>query len=307
MTIRSLDVPDLDTAEISETYRRRVREVRRDLLPMAIELLERLPPERWMLEWHLPWWLGHALGLERDVAREIVLSNLFGLGSVRIQDDLEDGDVAPRKVVKATALAEMLYDLALEPYRARLPTGSTFWSHIDTCMSEWRAATGAESRLAARGAPLKISAFGVCQLSGREEMYPTLDNLLDEALEALVLYDHIADWQADLDAGRWNAYVAGLSDGLQVASERTRHRRAVLVAMMTTDAVAIHIGRVQAGLLRAADLGDTMGVPVPPLVAHLRTFAREAGEHGRALQAHYRDLGDRAARLLLDTPNDERS
>lgn len=288
-------------------YKRRVRETRPDLLPMATKLLERLPPDRWMLEWHLPWWLGHAFGLDRDVAREIVLSNLFGLGSIRLLDDLEDGDVAPRKAVKATALAATLYDLALEPYRTRFPIESRFWAHLETCMAEWRAAKGAESRLAARGAPLKISAYGVCLLSGREDAYSTLDHLLDEALEALVLYDHIADWQADIDAGRWNAYVEGLSDGPQVASERTRHRRAVLVAMMTTDAVANHIGRVQAGLLRAADLAETMIAPVPALVAHLRTFAREAGEYGRALQAHYRDLGDRAARLLLDTPNDKRS
>jgi hypothetical protein len=307
VTIRPLDVPDLDTDEISDRYRHRVRDVRPDLLPIATRLLERLPPERWMLEWHLPWWLGHALGLDRDIALEIVLSNLFGLGSVRIQDDLADGEVTRRQLARATLLAEVLYDLALEPYRATFADDSRFWAHLERCMAAWRAATGAESRLAARGAPLKISAFGVCLLSGSEDAYPTLDGLLDEALEALVLYDHIADWQADLDAGRWNAYVAALSEGPQVASDRTRHRRAVLVAMMTTDAVAIHIGRVQAGLLRAADLGDTMVVPVPPLVAHLRTFARQVGEHGRAIQAHYRDLGDRAARLLLDTPRDERS
>jgi hypothetical protein len=306
VTIRSLDVPDLDTAEITVAYRRRVREVRPDLLPMATRLLERLPPERWMLEWHLPWWLGHALGLDRELARALVLSNLFGLGSIRLQDDLADGDIARRHTVKATALASTLYDLALDPYRT-FPVGSRFWPHLERCMTDWRAATGAGGRLAERGAPLKVSAFGVCLLSGRDGVYPTLDRLLDEALEALVLYDHIADWQSDLDAGRWNVFVAELSDGPQTPTERTRHRRTVLVALMTTDVLAIHIGRVQAGLLRAADLGETMAVPVPPLVAHLRSFARQVGEAGRTIQAHYRDLGDRAAKLLLDTPNDGRS
>ncbi len=307
MTIRSLDVPDLDTTDISGTFKRRVREVSPGLLPEANRLIERLPPERWMLEWHLPWWLGHALGLDRALARDIVLSNLFGLGSIRIQDDLADGEIARRKTAKATALATTLYELALEPYRDRFPAGSAFWGHVDACMIEWRAAQGSEGRLAARGAPLKISAFGVCLLAGRDDVYPTLDRLLDDALEALVLYDHIADWQADLDAGRWNAFVADLSDGPQVPEERTRHRRAALVALMTTDTIAVHIGRVQAGLLRAADLGDALVVPVPPLVAHLRSFARQVGEDGRAIQAHYRDLGDRAARLLLESPNDERS
>jgi hypothetical protein len=307
VTICSLDVPDLDINEVSAMYRLRVHETRPDLLPMAIQLLGRLPPERWMLEWHLPWWLGLALGLERDLAQEIVLSNLFGLGSIRIQDDLADGEIARRKAGKASVLATTLYDLALEPYRARFPAGSPFWAHLDTCMTDWREAQRAEGRLAARGAPLKISAFGVCLLAGRDDVYPALDRLLDDALEALVLYDHIADWQADLDAGRWNAFVADVSDGPQVPEERTRHRRAILVEMMTTDAIAVHIGRVQTGLLRAADIAETLVVPVPRLVTHLRAFARDTGDYGRTIQAHYRDLGDRAARLLLDGPGDGRS
>ena len=307
MTIRSIDDPDLDTADVSTTYRRRVGAVRPDLLPMAIRLLERLPPERWMLEWHMPWWLGNALGLDREVTRELVVSNLLGLGSIRIQDDLADGDVAPRQAAAAKALAPILYGLALDAYRFRFPAESPFWTHLETCLSDWRAATGEEGRLAARGAPLKISAFAVCRLTERVDVFPAVDRLLDEALEALVLYDHIADWRDDLDAGRWNAFVADISDGPQLPAERTRHRRAVLVAMMTTNAIGAHIGRVEAGLLGAADLGETLGVPVPALVAHLRTFARQAGEQGRELQAHYRDLGDRAASLLLDPPGDGRS
>ena len=302
MSIRSLEVPNLDTAGVSAAFLRRVGADRPDLLPIASRLLERLPPERWMLEWHLPWWLGHALGLDRDVAREFVLSNLFGLGSIRIQDDLADGDVARRQLVAATNLNATLYELALEPYRARFLPESPFWAHLESCMADWRAATGEAGRLASRGAPLKISAFAVCELAQRIDLYPAVDRLLDDALEALVLYDHIADWQTDLDAGRWNAFVAGISDRPQVPAERTRHRRAVLVAMMTTDAITVHVGQVEAGLLRSADLVETLGVPVPALVAHLRGFARQAGEQGREWRAHYRDLGDRAARLLLDPP-----
>lgn len=289
------------------TYQRGVGDVRPDLLPMAMKLLERLAPERWMLEWHVPWWLGLALGLDRAIAREIVLSNVFGLGSIRLQDDLVDGEVVSRRAVAAKTLATVLYELALEPYRSRFPAGSPFWVHLETCMSDWRTATGDGDRLAARGAPLKISAFAVCRLTDRVDLYPSVDRILDEALEALVLYDHLADWQADLDAGRWNAFVAGLSDGPQTVADRVRHRRAVLVAMMTTDAVTQHIGRVEAGVLRAADLSEALEVPLPPLVAHLRAFARQAGERARELQAHYQDLGDRAARLLLDGPGDARS
>jgi hypothetical protein len=307
VTIPSLDVPELDTAGVSAAYLRRVREICPDHVQVATRLLERLPPERWMLEWHLPWWLGNAFGLDREVAREVVLSNVLGLGSIRLQDDLADREVAPRDVVAARTLSAVLYDAALEPYRSRLPSGSEFWAHLQTRMTEWRAASGEDGRLAARGAPLKISAFAVCLLTDRVDLYATVDGSLDEALEALVLYDHVADWQADLDAGRWNAFVADLSEGAQVPAERARHRGAVLVAMMTTDAIAVHVGRIEAGLLRAADLVDTLGVPVPPLATHLRRFARQVGEQGREVQAHYRDLGDRAAELLLGRPVDARS
>jgi hypothetical protein len=300
-------VPELDVGAVSATFERRVRARRPDLFPMATRLLARLPPERWMLEWHLPWWLGHAFGLEPSVARELVLSNLLGLGSIRLQDDLADGDVPPGDVEEATELSAELYEMALEPYRSRFPPGSPFWSHLETSMASWRRASGEAGSLGSRGAPLKISAFAVCLLTDRVDRYPTVDRLLDDALEALVLYDHIADWQADLEAGRWNAFVAGISAGPQAPGERARHRRAVLVAMMTTDVIAVHIGRVEAGLLHAADLAETLGTPVPGLVSHLRTFARQAGEHGRELQVHYRDLGDRAARLLLDRPGDGRS
>lgn len=306
-TIHSTEVPELDIDAVRAAYERRVHDLRPDHAALAIRLLERLPPDRWMLEWHLPWWLGHALELEPDLVRSVVLSNLLGLGSIRLQDDLADGDVAARDIATMSALGATLYEAAIEPYRSRFPAGSPFWAHLEDSMGAWRAATGEEGHLAARGAPLKISAFAVCLLAERSDLYPELDRLLDDALEALVLYDHIADWQADLEAGRWNAFVAGISEGPQVPAERVRHRRAVLVAMMTTDAIAVHIGRVEAGVLRAADRADNLGVPVPALATHLRGFARQAGEQGRDLQAHYRDLGDRATRLLLDPPVDGRS
>lgn len=300
-------MPELDIGAVRAVFERHVRETEPDLVPMAMRLLERLPPDRWMLEWLLPWWLAHALMLPPNTAREIVLSNLLGLGSIRLQDDLADGEVEPGEAVAASALSASLYEAAVEPYRSWFPPGSRFWAHLEASMAAWRAGSDDEGRLAARGAPLKISAFAVCLLARRSDLYRNLDRLLDDALEALVLYDHLADWQADLDAGRWNAFVAGISDGPQVPSERVRHRRAVLVALMTTDAIAVHIGRVEAGLLRAADVAETLDPPIPPLLTHLRGFALQTGEQGRELQAHYRDLGDRAARLLLDPPVDARS
>lgn len=322
MTIKSSDLPELDIASVMAAYERRVREACPHHLPLALQLLERLQPARWTLEWYLPWWLGHAFGLDREIAREIVLSNLLGLGSIRLQDDLADSEVVAEDVAAAGTLGAALYEAALLSYRARFDPASPFWGHLESCMTEWRAAThgnapsgssdvggsgDGDRRLAGNGAPLKISAFAVCLLADRVDAFPPLDRCLDHALEALVLYDHVADWEADLEAGRWNAFVASVSSGPQVPEARERHRSAVLVAMMTTDAVAAHFARIEEGMLRAAALAETFGVPVPPLADHLREFAARVTEQGTAIQEHYRGLAERAARLLLQTPVDARS
>lgn len=324
MTIWSTDVPELDIAGVSAAYERRVREACPEQLPLALRLLERLPPARWTLEWHLPWWLGQAFGLNREIAREIVLSNLLGLGFIRLQDDLADGEVAAEDVAGASTLSAALYEAALLPYRARFDPASPFWGHLEACMTEWHAATrgnvpsgsagigvgdpmNGERRLAASAAPLKISALAVCLIADRPDAFPALDRCLDHALEAMVLYDHVADWEADLDGGRWNAFVAGVSSGPQLPEQRERHRRAVLVALMTTDAVAAHCARVQEGMLRAAALAETLRVPVPPLGAYFREFATGVDEQGTAWQERYDGLAERAAKLLLRAPVDARS
>jgi hypothetical protein len=301
-------LPDLDLAGVAAAYERRVRDMCPEHLGLALRLLERLPPTRWTLEWRLPWWLGQAFGLDPSVAREIVLSNVLGLGSIRLQDDLADGEVAPGEVDGARVLAGAMYEAALEPYRVRFDRSSPFWRHLDKQMAAWRAATdregSPESRLAARGAPLHIVAAAVCLLSDRMEAYPALEACLDHALEALVLYDHLADWEADLDAGRWNAFVAAVSPGAQDPEARDRHRAATYVAMLTADAVAACFGRIDEGLLRSAAIADTLSPPVPPLADHLRRFAGGLREQGAAVQERYRALGERAANLLLSASVD---
>ena len=319
-TSRSGGFLDLDVAAVAEAYERRLRETCPELLPLATQLLERLPPTRWSLEWYLPWWLGQAFALEPTLTREIVVSNVLGLGSIRLRDDLADGEIDEERVADARALAGAMYDLALEPYRGWFDPASPFWRHLETRMDTWRAAsegtpgesggtsaTGPGPDLAARGAPLHVAAVAVCLLAGRMDVYPALEACLDRALEALVLYDHAADWEADLDAGRWNAFVAASSPGPQVPEARDRHRAATYVAMLTGDAVAGYFGQIDEALLRAAAIADTLQPAVPRLADHLRRFAMDVLDQGAAIHERYRDLGDQAAKLLLHGPRDARS
>jgi hypothetical protein len=305
-TNRSGDQPDLDVASVADAYQRRVREGCPEQLPLALALLERLPPARWTLEWYLPWWLGRAFGLDDDLSREVVLSNVLGLASIRLQDDAADGDIAPDDLPAARTLAAVLYDAALEPYRARFDAASPFWVELERRMAAWRSgSTGLD--LAARGAPLHIAAVAMCRYAERMDVYPALEPCLDNTLDALVRYDHVADWEADLDADRWNAFVAAASPGPQIPGGRDRHRAATYVTMLTSDVVLTWFDRIDEGLGRAVTIADSLEPPVPPLADHLRSFAVGVRVHGAAIHARYRDLGDEAAKRLFQMPADVRS
>ena len=296
-TNRSGQLPDLDIAGVGAAYERRVLEACPEYLPLARSLLERLPPARWTLEWYLPWWLGHAFGLEAAVSREMVLSNVLGLGSIRLQDDLADGDVPSADIEGAGILSAALYDAALEPYREWFAPASSFWSELDRRMTEWRGRPPED--LAARGAPLHISAAAASLLGGNSSVDPSLVACLDRALEALVRYDHVSDWEADLDAGRWNVFVAAVASGPQTRAARERHRIAVSVALMTTNVADEQFSMIRHALLEATVLASNVEPSIPALTRYLRSFSAEVETWGSAFATHYRSLGDRAARLLL--------
>lgn len=316
----SLDVPELDIAGVSSAWRRSVEAACPEHLALAIRVFDRLEPRRWTLEWHLPWWLGLAFGLDEDEATELVIGTVLGLASIRLQDDLADGDIAVDEVAAAADLSATLYQLALAPYRSRFPASSPFWSHLTTTMSAWRAATdgaaprdrrthdggdASGARLAMRGAPLKVPAFAICLLTDRRDAYPILDRGLDHALTALVLYDAFGDWQSDLATGRWNAFVAATSDLPQVPATRDRNRVAVQLALLRGGTVETYVSRVTAELERAATLFEVLGPT--PAVAHLRSSAASIAAQGAAWQADYDDLAELASRLFLDPPIRDRS
>jgi hypothetical protein len=307
----SLDIPELDIAGVSSAWRRSVEAACPEHLPLAMRLFDRIEPGRWTLEWNLPWWLGLAFGLDEDEATELVLGTVLGLASVRLQDDLADGDVPASERAAAIDLSATLYELALAPYRSRFPPSSRFWAHLATTMAAWRAATDGAApgdtgthhelddthgRLAIRGAPLKVPAFAICLLTDQMDAYPVLDRGLDHALTALVLYDHFGDWQADLAAGRWNAFVAAASGLPQDPASRDRVRAAVQLALLRGGAVKTYVNRVTTELELAATLFDLLGLT--PAVAHFRSSASSIEAQGVAWQGQYDDLAEQAGRLL---------
>ena len=286
---------------ISLAYRERVATSCPDALPLAIRLWERVDPAHWMLEWHLPVWMGDAFGLSRGVSSELVLSNVLGLASIRLQDDLADGEVDAPDVSAAYSLSAALYDAALDVYRRRFSSSSPFWARLAAWMREWRSADGqtmhAPIDLARRGAPLKISAFAVCLLAHRSSLFHVVDACLDHALAAMVMYDHVCDWPEDLAAGRWNAFVARYGSHPQLPVNASANRSSVLAAMMARRAVANQFALIQVELDRATRAADDLGSE--PLTEYLQGLMDKLGREANLLERRYAELGDEARELVF--------
>jgi hypothetical protein len=239
-------------------------------------LLEAHPPQQWPVEWHLPWWLAQELRLSDAVWRELTVCNLLGLGYVRLQDHLVEqttaGGLSPGP---QAVLAGAFYEAALAGLSAMFAGMPAFWQRRRTFMAQWLAALAEDAvplhgpgdqwpeqdvlRLAARGAPLKVTAAGACLLAGRPEAIPSLERVLDHLLTAQVLLDHLDDWRDDVQAGRFNVFVAYAANGSQsLASEdRAAAVRSVLALLMTGDPAG-YLGHIQRHAARARALAAAL-------------------------------------------------
>jgi hypothetical protein len=251
-------------------------------LALARPVWNRLDTDRWTLEWQLPLWLGDAFGLDRELARRLVTSNVLGLASLRLADDLADGEIQPVDMQAAQQLSQLFHDAAVAPYRELFDAGHPLWARLGRWMADSTRETGLESR----GAPLKIPAFAVCALTCREAEFPTVERCLDHALRAMVLYDHARDWREDLAAGRWNAFTNGERDA-----------RRVEAALLAGDVVGPYFARIDRELERAHALA--VELEVFELAAHLSSLRSSIDAEGRALESRHDALGTAAARLVF--------
>lgn len=290
--------PLLDCTHISDAILRRIAEQDPELDGLARRHLARLTPERWTIEWHLPWWLGGRFRLDHRLAEALVWSNVLGMLSVRLEDDLEDGDVPAHEIPATERLSRRAFDEAVSLYRPWFPGDSPVWAYLERSMTDWRAGANTTD-LAARGAPMKIGGFACCLIADRLDLWPALERSLDHAVTALVLYDQFVDWEDDLDADRWNAFVATILDPDRDQAGRDRDRAAVLAAMLTSPVVVEHFDAVVHEANEAAKLAAALGVT--ELSEFLTTWAAHVSEQGVRVDAHYRDAADQATRLFFGT------
>ncbi len=266
--------------------------------------LERIQPPNWTLEWYLPVWLGGAFGVDVEIARRVTLSNVLGLAAIRLEDDLRDGDVRADEVPTAGRVAGMLFTEAVALYGPLFPPTSPFWSKLQATMTDWRSSgseegadTGDSPPLARRGAPLKIGARAIWLFGDGRVSWELVDRCLDVALVALARYDDLCDWEADLAAGRWNAFVASCTGEPQTIVRRSPNWAAVLVAILTRGAARAGFEQVATEARRASELAVELGSVC--LADHLVRMADRAAAQGITVDAHFQALASRATSLIF--------
>jgi hypothetical protein len=302
--LAGIDDPVLDVAAIRDEVGHVVATLDAPARVLAIQTLERLQPPNWTLEWYLPVWLGAAFQLDPDVVRRVVLSNVLGLVAVRLEDDLQDGEIRGRDPETAGRVVQALLDAAMAVYRPLIPSESSFWLELNGAMAEWRSRSVGEPSdtdqwrsLARRGQPLKVGARALWLLAESPLPWAVVDRCLDHALVALARYDDLCDWEADLAAGRWNSFVASCGARSQTPRQQARNRSAVLLAMLTGGAARAGFEQVAAEARLAAELAVEVGSP--QLADHLRDVADHAVAQGTSADAHFEGVAARATSLLF--------
>ena len=272
-------------------------------------VLDRITTPNWTLECYLPRWLGDAFDLRPDVSRALVLSNVYGLAYIRLQDDLVDGEVNQASLKSTILLANALYHQAMLHYIRLFEWRSPFWGYFEQFMAQWRRATLSSNeppttdfgsyeevdflRLAERGAPLKICCAGACLLADREEVIPTLTSAVDHLLVGAVLLDHARDWADDLAVGRFNTFVACASPQPQAPHQQEANRLKVLEEIYLGDAARPYFDLVRKHIQIAIETAQA--VDCPGLSQYLLSF------EGQAVTYHERLANEARARLRAAT------
>ena len=303
--VSAVDVAAVDAAFIAAAARACPTE-----LPLVLSIRGRIEPDRWALEWQLAEWLGSAFGADPATRFELTVGNVLGLASIRLSDDLADGAIAAPDREAAPVVAAALREAALDFYRLTFAADSPLWPRADAWLRQTGAGSldaagpaapaGLGSRreaalLAQRGAALKIPAFAFCLLAGRTAAFPALEECLERAVAAMVLYDHFTDWQEDLVAGRWNAFAAHLNPGAIGAAERGRPK--IVSALLAGDLTASYFERCAGHLAAAVEAARR--VQVQALADHLLGVARRIDEHGHAVRQHYAGVARQATALFM--------
>jgi hypothetical protein len=289
--------PDDDIRRVGQRFISEVSAFTPGLENLAHETLATISRPNWGLEWGLSRWVGKAMGLSPEEVESLVLANIYMLAFGRILDDVVDGEQHPADCGSGHSAMMMaaLHHLWLSQYAIVLadagPRDRAFWSYFRQYMSEWLGVLMQDTHpahtfpcyeradwewLAWQGAPLKICCAAACILSNREGAIPPLVAAVDDIMIAVEMLDATFDWVGDLEAGRYNCFVAYCSDLPQTQEHIDGNRRAVLEE--------IHLGKAAKPFfdLMCGRLAEAAGVAAKVPCPGLTDFALSLIDESRS-------------------------
>ena len=307
---------DADLGAAKTAYLEALGRFSPELSAAGARLLERLPPSNWKIEWRLPGWLGDAFELPQHVTAAPTLSNLLGLSCIWLQDARIDGKTIFGAPELGATLAATLHHLWITGYARSFPRESAFWAYFEAYMAQWARATLASNRgpgvafrslgsddlraLGHRGAPLKVCCAGACLLAERGGDISRLAAAIDDLLAGAVLLDHAQDWQDDLLAGRYNAFVAYASPAPQTAECFRLNEGKVLEEICLGEEARPYFDRIVRYFRSAREAGDALRCR--GLSEHLLWLERQTIAYHRRLSRQARAGLRAATRQLFTAP-----
>lgn len=302
-----------EEAAIREAFRISLGGVSQFLAAQGDSFLERVTPQRWLLEWGLPLWLGESFGLTTNAAHTLALCNILGLAYIRIQDDLADGDLSAALRPGLVALSSIAFQQAMAHYARFFASDERFWTALELRLGQWAQGLTFRAdlapnytaqpdhqslyRLSHAGAPVHIGLVAACLLSHRGDILPRLGAALDDWLLASVLLDHARDWTADLEAGRYNYFIAHSTAIEQAPAQRQSIDQAMLQMILLGDGGESYFDFVRKLLKSAHNAAQPAGCA--RLNAYLEWFAEQTAADLREYRQQAAEPLRAASRLLF--------
>ena len=286
---------DDDIRNVGQRFLSEVSGFTPSLVDTARETVATVSRPNWAFEWGLSRWVGAAMGLVPEAVESLVLANVYMLAFGRILDDVVDGEHQPsdQSLSHSALTMATLHHLWLSQYADLLAgvglRARRFWPYFREYMSEWLGVLMQDTHpkhtfrryekddwtwLAWQGAPLKVCCAAACILSDREDAVPLLAAAVDDIMIAVEMLYATFDWLGDLDAGRYNCFVAYCSDLPQTEENLSGNRRAVLEEIHLGKAAKPYFELMCSSLARAAEAAEN--VPCPGLTEFALSLIEES-------------------------------
>lgn len=220
-----------------------------------------------------PLWLRDEFCIDAAIARELAVSNVFGLRYFMLQDAVMDSRGGGDEVPFLVPLGAFCFSVFEEIYHRYFPVGHVFWGYYQKYLQEWAESVvweysehwnrlseykaGDLILLARKAAALKIPAAAVCWLAGRKEAAPALEKMVDCWQGLFQLQDDFQDWRKDLNQGNYTLLLVRAASycGIEQADLLTAAhvKRAVYIGGVGEEVLSMAIDLGQQALASIAD------------------------------------------------------